>query len=145
MEIDLEGFPQIAADGPSAEILGGIARASARRADDEALAWIDRDRTFRDTFSFFRSFPVSDEATAQEWALQLRSPCQQDNIRRLQVTGEPAAARLAAFMERVAASSGDVRECAYLSRKSRGRGLAAALETLKSTHPIPEDLPGRIP
>ncbi len=145
IEIDGEGFPRIAAGGPAAEILGGIARASARLLDDAALAWMEHNRTLRDTFSFFRSFPASDPATAHEWALQLRSPCQQDNIRRLQRYDLPAAARLAGFMEQVAASSENPGRCFSLCKESRADGLASAVERLRSTHPIPEDLPGRIP
>ncbi len=141
--IDDAGFPHMAEGRTAAEILGGIGRASARLHDDAALARMERDRTVRDTLSFFRSFPASDPGIAHEWALQLRSPFQRDNIHRLQRYYGPAGARLAGFMEQVAAC--DAQRSASLVEASRGDGLMSAVARLRSTHPIPEDLPGRIP
>jgi len=143
--IDSEGFPRIAIRSSAAETLGGVGRASARLSNDMLLAWVERDRTVRDTLFFFASLQKSDPATAKEWALWVQSLLQQDNIHRLRLNCGAAGERLAVCMQHVAESSVDPQRSAPLPKESRADEIVSALASLRSSNPIPEDIPGRIP
>jgi len=56
-----------------------------------------------------------------------------------------AGERLAVFMQQVAESSVDPQLSASLPEESRADGIVSALASLRSSNPIPEDIPGRIP
>ncbi len=143
--IDTQGFPRTASEAEAAEILGGVSRASASLKKDDLLDWVERDRTVRDTLSFFEKFPRSDPAGAQGRGLQLRSPCQQDNLRRLRQNCGGAGKRLASLMQRVAEVSSEARSLQALQRECCRADIVSALERLRSANPVLEDLPGRIP
>ena len=143
--IDTEGLPKVAIGNVAAETLGGVGRASARLSNDMLLAWVERDRTVRDTLFFFASLQKSDPATAKEWALWVQSLLQQDNIRRLRLNFGAAGERLAVFMQHVAESSVDPQLSAPLPKESCADEIVSALASLRSLNPIPEDIPGRIP
>lgn len=143
--IDTEGLPKIAISSSAAEILGGVGRASARLSNDMLLAWVERDRTVRDTMFFFASLQKSDPATANEWAFWVQSLLQQDNIRRLRLNFGAAGERLADFMQNLAESSVDPQLSVSLAKESRANEIVSALASLRSSNPIAEDIPGRVP
>lgn len=143
--IDKQGYPNIATGHQEAEILGGVGRASCRLLDDELLAWIERDRTVRETFAYFSNLQKSDPALAQEWSLQLQSPFLKDIVFRLGHNFGIAGEQLASFMHQFSASSADPRLAAALSRRCREDDLVAALATLRKSYPFLQDLPGLVP
>ena len=141
--IDGEGFPKIAVRSSAAEILGGIGRASARLRNDVLLAWVERDRTVRDTMSFFASFQGSDAASGAETG---SSGCDRRFSRTTfaayGLDFGAAGERLAAFMQQVAESSVDPQLSASLSKESRADEIVSARASLRSANPIPEDYRG---
>lgn len=143
--IDEIGFPRLAEGRVAAEILGGIGRASRRLQDTSWLKWLERDRTVRDTTSFFSALQHCDPGEIQEWALQLHSPFRKDVVARLEHGYGPAAQKLAAFMREFAASYQDPILMNPLWKKSRENDLISALQSFRSSNVVGANLPGRVP
>jgi poly-gamma-glutamate capsule biosynthesis protein CapA/YwtB (metallophosphatase superfamily) len=143
--IDENGFPRLAEGQVAAEILGGVGRASRRLRDDTLLARLERDRTIRETVSFFSALQACSADEAGEWALQLHSPFLKDVVSKLEPDHGSAGEMLAAFMRQFAASYQDAQLVRSMWKKSHGDDLVSALDCLRSSGLSGAGLPGRVP